>query len=37
MLKRIGEKEMMEFYSEFLITKDKTGEGKTKISEIEKN
>lgn len=34
--KRIGEKETMEFNSEFIITKDKTGEGKTKISEIEK-
>ncbi|XKX05399.1 YcxB family protein [Tenacibaculum maritimum] len=26
----------MEFNSEFVITEDKTGEGKTKISEIEK-
>ncbi|OCK41823.1 hypothetical protein BA195_13765 [Tenacibaculum soleae] len=34
--KRIGEKETMEFNSEYLITEDKTGEGKTKISEIEK-
>ncbi|WP_299781494.1 YcxB family protein [uncultured Formosa sp.] len=34
--KRIGEKETMEFNSEFIMTKDKTGEGKTKISEIEK-
>ena len=34
--KRIGEKETMEFNSEYIITEDKTGEGKTKISEIEK-
>tara|TARA_R110002126_G_C10180744_1_gene474929 strand:+ start:33 stop:566 length:534 start_codon:yes stop_codon:yes gene_type:complete len=33
--KRIGEKETMEFTSEFIITEDKTGEGKTKISEVE--
>ncbi len=33
---RIGEKETMEFTPEFLITEDKTGQGKTKISEIEK-
>ena len=33
--KRIGEKETMEFDSEFIITEDKTGEGKTKISEVE--
>lgn len=33
---RIGEKETMELNSEFIITEDKTGEGKTKISEIEK-
>ena len=33
--KRIGEKETMEINSEFIITEDKTGEGKTKISEIE--
>jgi hypothetical protein len=34
--KRIGEKETMEFNSEFIITENRTGEGKTKISEIEK-
>ena len=34
--KRIGEKETMEITSEYIITEDKTGEGKTKISEIEK-
>ena len=34
--KRIGEKETMEFNSEYIITEDKTGEGKTKISEVEK-
>ncbi|CAA0160392.1 YcxB family protein [Tenacibaculum maritimum] len=34
--KRIGQRETMEFNSEFVITEDKTGEGKTKISEIEK-
>ncbi|MCK8521059.1 YcxB family protein [Aquimarina sp. D1M17] len=33
---RIGEKETMEFTSEHLITQDKTGEGKTKLSEIDK-
>ena len=33
--KRIGEKETMEFTSEYLITEDKTGQGKTKLSEIE--
>ena len=33
--KRIGERETMEINSEFIITEDKTGEGKTKISEIE--
>ena len=35
-MKRIGEKETMEFTSDYIITEDKTGEGKTKISEIEK-
>lgn len=34
--KRIGETETMEFTSEYLITEYKTGEGKTKISEIDK-
>jgi hypothetical protein len=33
--KRIGEKESMEFTSDYLITEDKTGQGKTKLSEIE--
>ena len=33
--KRIGEKETMEFTSDYLITEDKTGQGKTKLSEIE--
>ncbi len=33
---RIGAKETIEFNSELLITEDKTGEGKTKISAIEK-
>ena len=33
--KRIGEKETMEFTSDLLITEDKTGQGKTKLSEIE--
>ncbi|WP_298419464.1 YcxB family protein [uncultured Kordia sp.] len=34
--KRIGEKETMEFTSEYIITEDKAGEGKMKISEVEK-
>ena len=34
--KRIGEKETMEFTPEYIITEDKTGEGKTNISEVEK-
>lgn len=34
--KRIGETETMEFTTEYLITEDKTGIGKTKLSEIEK-
>ncbi|WP_405246874.1 YcxB family protein [Cellulophaga sp. Asnod2-G02] len=33
--KRIGEKENIEFTSDYLITEDKTGQGKTKLSEIE--
>ncbi|MCF8714524.1 YcxB family protein [Joostella atrarenae] len=33
--KRIGEKETMEFTPDYLITEDKTGQGKTKLSEIE--
>ncbi|KZS40090.1 hypothetical protein AWE51_25480 [Aquimarina aggregata] len=33
---RIGEKETIEFTSEYVITQDKTGEGKTKLSEIDK-
>ncbi|WP_044400160.1 YcxB family protein [Lacinutrix sp. Hel_I_90] len=33
--KNIGEKQTMEFTAEYLITEDKTGEGKTKISETE--
>ena len=34
--KRIGEKESMEFTHDYMITIDKSGEGRTKISEIEK-
>lgn len=33
---RLGEKETMEFTSDYIITEDKTNEGKTKISDIEK-
>jgi len=32
---KIGEKQTMEFTPEYIITADNTGEGKTKISEIE--
>ena len=32
---RIGEKEHMEFTSDYLLTEDKSGYGKTKISQIE--
>lgn len=35
-VKKIGEKQTMEFTPEYIIVEDKTGEGKTKISEIEK-
>ena len=34
--KRIGEKETMEFNSEYLITEDKTGEGKPKFLKLKK-
>jgi hypothetical protein len=33
--KRIGQKESIEFTSEYLITEDNTGQAKTKLSEIE--